>query len=185
MKRICLLLLAATVLFLFQLACRSSNQANAPANTATQSRASNTTPPPGTDVVPNQNAAAPAASNAKPDSQFTELIMLYSQLFTARMKNDKAKVEGLLADSYKETTADGKALNKSQVLAEITPDKKVDTYTLDNLKSTAEGETGTVTGRATVAAQGKTESWQFSTTFKKEQGRWLAVSTKITDYKKS
>jgi len=111
--------------------------------------------------------------------------MLYSQLFTARMKNDKAKVESLLADDYKETTNDGKVITKAQVLADLSPDKKFDTYQLDNLKATTAGDTGTVTGRVSVMRAGKTESWQFTDTFKKEKGRWLAVSAKITDYKKS
>ena len=111
--------------------------------------------------------------------------MLYSQLFTARMKGDKAKVESLLAEDYKETTGDGKVLNKSQVLATISPDKKFDSYSLDKLKSTVTGDTGVVTGHVSVMIQGKTESWNFSETFMKQQGRWQAVSLKITDYKKS
>lgn len=110
--------------------------------------------------------------------------MLYSQLFTARMKGDQAKVEGLLADDYKETTADGKTLDKSQVLASISPDKKYDSYSLDDLKSTTTGETGVVTGRVEVIIQGKSERWRFSETFMKREGRWQAVSLKITDYKK-
>lgn len=189
MKRIHGIILLATVLFLSQLACSSGNQANAPASTNTQNAVAETKTPGAANV-----AASPATSNAPANANtgakgkedpFSELVLLSSQLFTARMKGDKAKAEGLLADDYKETTGDGKTLNKSQVLASISPDKKFDSYTLDNLKSTETGDTGTVTGNASVLAGGKTESWKFTETFRKQQGRWQAASSKITEYKKS
>ena|SRR5437763_4511674 len=185
MKRICALVLLATIVFLSQLACNSSNQANAPANTSANTSVQGPVSDTATPSTPSQNAPAQTAQSKQDNNQFPELVMLYSQLFTARMKNDKAKVESLLADDYKETTNDGKVITKAQVLADLSPDKKFDTYQLDNLKATTAGDTGTVTGRVSVMRAGKTESWQFTDTFKKEKGRWLAVSAKITDYKKS
>src|SRR6266853_1912203 len=155
MKRFCVLLV--TVVFLAQLACNSGNQANAPANasanTSVQGPVSDTTAPATTNTAPNQSAPAQTAHSDQSDNLFPELVMSYSQLFTARMKNEQAKVESLLADDYRETTADGKVLNKAQVLAGLNPEKKFDTYSLDGLKSTANGDTGTVTGRASVTRE--------------------------------
>lgn len=189
MKRIYgVVLLLATALFLSQSACSSGNQANSNANTSVQNSTANTNAAATANAAPNRNATAQpgdANTNAKADENpFSELVMLYSQLFTARMKGDQAKVESLLAEAYKETTADGKVLNKSQALATISPDKKFDSYSLDNLKSTVTGDTGVVTGHVSVMVQGKTESWNFSETFMKQQDRWQAVSLKITGYKK-
>ena len=179
----------ATALFLSQSACSSGNQTTSDANTYVRQPNANTNSPAKESVVSNQNATAPtgnANANASTDKNpFTELVMLYSQLFTARMKGDKAKVESLMAENYKETTGDGKTLNKSQVLATISPDKKYDSYTLNDLKSTVTGDSGVVTGRVDLIVQGKTESWKFNATFTKQQGRWQAVSSKTTDYKKS
>jgi hypothetical protein len=194
MKIIRVTILLATALCLSQLACSSGNQANAPANTSVQNSAPvPIAPATANNAAPNTGAAntgspqAPAnTANANTkDNPFTELVMLYSQLFTARMKGDKAKAEGLMADDYKETTEGGKVVNKAQVLADVSPDKKYDSYSLDDLKSTTNGDTGTVTGRVSVITNGKTESWQFTDTFKKQQGRWLAVSSQRTNYKKS
>lgn len=190
MKRIYgVVLLLAAALFLSQTACSSGNQANSTANTSAQNSTANANAPGAANAAPNQNATVQpgnANANANADENpFSELVMLYSQLFTARMKGDKAKVEGMLADNYRETTGDGKTLNKSQVLASISPDKKFDSYSLADLKSNTTGDTGVVTGRVEVLIQGKTESWKFSETFMKQQGRWQAVSLKITDYKKT
>lgn len=189
MKRIyVVVLLLAVTLFLSQSACSSGNQTNSNANTSVKNSTANTNAPASANTAPNQNATAqPGNGNANAnadDNPFSELVMLYSQLFTARMKGDKAKVESLLAEDYKETTADGKTLDKAQVLATISPDKKFDSYSLDDLKSTTKGDTGVVTGSVEVMIQGKTESWKFSETFMKQEGRWQAVSMKITDYKK-
>jgi ketosteroid isomerase-like protein len=185
MKRICVVALLAIVLSVSQLACSSGNQANAnaPAKTAADNPIANTTATPTSN--PNQNTVTTANANTD-NNPFTELVMLYSQLFTARMKGDKAKVAGLLADDYKETTGDGKVLTKAQVLAGIDESKKSEPFSMDELKSTESGDTGTVTGRISVTGQGNSaESWQFSTTFKKQQGKWRASSNKITNYKKS
>jgi ABC-type transport system substrate-binding protein len=186
MKRINVVLLLAAAILLSQTACSTGNQTNSTANTATQNSTSNTTAPTTTPAAPsNQNAGTQAnASVSTANDPFSELVMLYSQLFTARMKGDRAKVESLLASDYKETTGDGKVLNKSQVLDTISPEKKYDSYTLDELKSTSAGDNGSVTGRVTVITQGKTESWRFNETFARKEGRWQAVSLKITDYKK-
>jgi hypothetical protein len=184
MKRIHVVVLLATVLSLSQLACSGGNQANAPANASTQN---SNTPILASNTANTANTAPtsePANSNASNDP-FPELVMLYSQLFTARMKGDKAKVESLLADDYKETTADGKVLNRAQVLASINQDKKSNPFSLDDLKSTTNGDTGFVTGRVTLTTEGHTETWQFNDTFNKRQGRWQAVSSKITNHKKS
>lgn len=191
MKRICAAILTLTALSLFQLACSSGNQATAPANTTTQNSTAQTVA-----EQPANNAATPANGNTSADAKpatntnanadpFPELVMLYSQLFTARMKNDRAKAETLLADDFKETTADGKVLNRAQVLAAISPDKKFDSYSLDDLKSNINGDTGTVTGRVTVTTAGHNETWKFNETFSKKQGRWQSVSSKITEYKKT
>ncbi|HEX7997194.1 MAG TPA: nuclear transport factor 2 family protein [Pyrinomonadaceae bacterium] len=183
MKRICVTALLATVLSVSQLACSSGNQqSNAPANT----NAPTITNSPATANNPTQNTATRETADNNDKNPFTELVMLYSQFFTARMKGDKAKVEGLLADDYKETTADGKVLNKGQVLAAINDSRKADPFSMDNLKSNEAGDTGTVTGRVSVTGQGnQSESWDFTTTFKKQQDKWRATSTKITNYKKS
>jgi hypothetical protein len=182
MKRVCILILLLAVICFSQLGCNSSNQANAPANTNASVQVSDTKPSVTTNNAP--NAPAQTTTGNRSNSSFPELAMIYSQLFTARMKNDRAKVESLLADDYKETTADGKVITKAQVLAELSPDKKYDTYTIDDLKSTMSGDTGTATGRASVVREGKTEKWQFTTAFRKEQGQWRAVSTQITNYQK-
>lgn len=189
MKRICFVVLLATALSVSQLACSSGNQtnqanANVPASANAQNPIANTSATPGSN--PNQNTGPQANANTSDKNPFTELVLLYSQLFTARMKGDKAKVEGLLADDYKETTGDGKTLTKAQVLASINESQKSTPFSLDDLKSTESGDTGTVAGRVTITGQGNaTESWQFSTAFKKQQGKWQAASTKITNYKKS
>lgn len=189
MKRICVVILLATALSLSQLACSSGNQANAPANTSVRNSAPTANAPaaPAPGAANTGSAAAPpSTANANTnDNPFSELVMLYSQLFTARMKGDKAKAEGLLAEDYKETGEGGKVVNKAQVLSSISPDKKYDSYSLDDLKSTANGDTGTVTGRVSIIVGGKTESYQFTDTFKKQQGRWLAVSSQRTNFKKS
>jgi hypothetical protein len=130
-------------------------------------------------------ASANQASAKNVESMAPDVVMQYSQLFTAEMKNDRAKVDSLLAANYRETTGDGKTLNKAAVLAQITPDRKLDTYSLDNVKSTGNGDTATVTGRASVIRSGKTEAWEFTCTMKKENGKWIATETKVSNYKKS
>jgi hypothetical protein len=186
MKRTRIVILLAAAISLSQLACSSGNQTNAPANVAPERPAANMNAPASAGGPPNQSTAPPSTNNnSSNDNPFSELVMLYSQMFTARMKGDKAKVDGLLAPDYKETTGDGKTLNKAQVLASVTQDMKKP-FGLDNLKSTMNGDTATVTGRASITEEGgHAENWQFSTTFKKEQGKWLATSTTITDYRKT
>jgi hypothetical protein len=184
MKRLCFVALLATALSVSQLACSTGNQANANAPTSAnaQNPIANTSVPPASNST--QNTAPPNA-NTGDKNPFTELVMLYSQFFTARMKGDRAKVEGLLADDYKETTGDGRTLSKAQVLAAINDSQKSTPFSLEDLKSTETGDTGTVTGRVAITGQGNaSESWQFSTAFKKQQGKWLAASTKITNYSK-
>jgi hypothetical protein len=182
----CAVFLLATALSLSLTACSSGNQANAPANTATQNSAAQ--------VIPSNTATQPAVNNATANAQsnantnsdpFPELVMLYSQLFTARMKGDRAKAEGLLADDYKETTGDGKVLNKAQTLAAISEAQKTVPYSLDDLKSNINGDTGTVTGRVTVTPEGHKETWQINATFRRKDGHWQAVSSKMIDYKKT
>ncbi|MDX6695936.1 MAG: hypothetical protein QOF02_3539 [Blastocatellia bacterium] len=185
MNRNSAVFLPAIALLLSQLACSSGNQANVPANTATVNAAAeapaNTATQP---AVNNANAGAQANANTNNDP-FPELVMLYSQLFTARMKGDKAKLEGLLADDYKETTGDGKVMTKAQTLATVSEAQKATPYSLDDLKSTVNGDTGTVTGKVTIMGQGQTETWQVNETFSKKAGNWQAVTSRITDYKKS
>jgi hypothetical protein len=185
MKKIAALVVLATSAFLIQIGCKSTDTTNSPSGTSSPPTGSAS---PGT-TIPNstsdQSGKTQTANNKQTDSVFPELVMQYSQIFTAEMKNDQAKVDSLLASDYKETTGDGRTLNKAQVLAEIKPERKFDTYSLDGLKSTLNGDNGTVTGRASVTREGKTETWQFTTTLKKANGQWLATSTKITDYKKS
>lgn len=185
MKRTRVVVLLAIVFSFSQLACSSGNQANTNTSAA-NSNAPVVSSTPATANNPNQNTGTQANANTAKDP-FTELVLLYSQLFTARMKGNKEKVESLLADDYQETTGDGKTLNRAQVLASINESRKSDPFSMDDLKSTESGgDTGTVTGRVSVTGQGnQTESWQFSTTFKKQQGQWRASSTKITNYKKS
>lgn len=190
MKKICVVILLATAFSLSQLACSSGNQtstnvnANANAPTNTSGTFSSTNNPGTANTGP---TAPPAAANANTADSggFTELIMFYGQYFGIRMKGDKEKAEGMLADDYKETTGDGKTLTKAQVLTAMSQPRKYETYSLDDLKSNATGDTGTVTGRVTVVyPDNKKESWQFTDTFKKQGGGWRAVSSKITDYKK-
>jgi len=183
-KRTRAALLLATTLLLTNLACKSGDQAQSNANTPVKTGNVTVTSPVGPEGSANQGTADQKAAPNANENPFSELVMLYSQLFTARMKNDRAKVEGLLADDYKETTADGKVLTKAQVLSNINPNQKFDTYSLDDLKSTTNNDTGTVTGRVSVVREGKTESWQFTDTFRKEQDHWLDTSSKITNYKK-
>jgi len=182
MKRICALLLPATIILLGQYSCSSSNSNNAPANTSSAAQQVSDSP-----MVNKPNtmpSPAPSQAGAKnADSMIPDLVMQYSQLSTAEMKNDRAKVDSLLAANYQET-GDGKTLNRAAVLAQITPDRKFDTYSIDNVKSTMNGDTGTVTGRGSVTRSGKTESWQFTCTMKKENGKWMATETRITDYQK-
>ena len=184
MKKIFMLLLAATMILVGQYGCSSSNSNNQAANQSSAAQQVSNSPlanKPNTMPSPAPNQAS--ANNG--ESLAPDVVMQYSQLFTAEMKNDRAKADSLLAADYQETTADGKTLNKAAVLAQLTPDRKFDTYSLDNVKSTLNGDTGTVTGRASVIRSGKTETWQFTCTMKKENGKWVATATKITDYKKS
>lgn len=193
MKRICVAILTLAALSLFQLACSSGNQTTAPANTTTQNSTTQTVAEqPANNATQPANANAPASvtkptanANAGDDDPFPELVMLYSQLFTARMKGDKSKVEGLLADDFKEMTGDGKTLNKQQVLEAVNDNRKAVPYQLDDLKAKTTGDSGTVTARVTITEEGHIESWQANMAFKKQQGRWVAVSSKMTDYKKS
>lgn len=184
MKRICVVILLATALSLSQLACSSGNAPAANANNPNEKVFTSTANAPGT--ANTGPTVLPSNANATNDP-FPELVMLYSQLFTARMKGDKAKVEGLLADDYKETTGDGKTLSKAQVLSSINLNQKDTPFQLDDLKSTITGETGTVTGRVTITPMegGHSESWQVNETFRKQGGHWQAVSSKATDYKKT
>ena len=184
MRKIFMLLLPATIILVGQYGCSSSNSNNAPVNhssAAQQASDSPATNNPNTMPSP----ASPKQTSAKTvESVAPDVVMQYSQLFTSEMKNDRAKVDSLLAANYQETTGDGKTLNKAAVLAQLTPDRKFDTYSLDNVKSTLNGNTGTVTGRASVIRSGKSETWQFTCTMKKENGKWVATAMKITDYKK-
>jgi hypothetical protein len=181
MKRICIVILLALTFSLSQLACSTGNQANtnAPSNVFTEKPATSPIPP------NNVNVPMPSGSVDPSSSASMELVMAYGQWFSARMGGERAKAEGLIADDYKETTSDGKVLNKSQVLADISPEKKSDTYTLDSLKSTINGDTGTLTGPVTVVRQGHTETWQVNVNLARRQGHWQVVSSKITDYKKT
>lgn len=186
MKKICALFLLATAVSLSQLGCSSGNQtttnANAPNNTSGTFSSTNN---PGTANTGPTVPPATANANNADSGGLTELVMFYGQYFGIRMKGDKAKAEGMLADDYKETTGDGKTLTKAQVLAAMSQPKKFETYTLDDLKTNTAGDTGTVTGHVTVIyPENKKESWQFTDTFKKQGGDWRATSSKITDFKK-
>ena len=183
MKRNSVIALLFILLLISQFSCKS-DQSNA--NTP-QQQANVTMPSPNAETA-NQNLPASTAGKAdasKTDSMIPELVEVYSKIFTARMKGDKETVAPLLADDYKGATPEGKAENKSQVLASISPDKKPEMWSLDDLKSTVNGDTGSVTGKVSVTYKDHTETWQINETFKKRDGKWVAVTSQPSNYKKS
>ena len=185
MRKIFMLLLPATIILVGQYSCSSSKPNNAPANQSSAAQPVSESPATNNPNTMPSPASPNQTSTKTVESVAPEVVMQYTQLFTAEMKNDRAKADNLLAANYQETTGDGKTLNKAAVLAQLTPDRKFDTYSLDNVKSTLNGNTGTVTGRASVIRSGKTETWQFTCTMKKENGKWVATETKISNYKKA
>lgn len=183
MKRNSVIAFVFVLLLMSQFSCKSDqSNANAP-----QQQANVTMPSPNAETA-KQNLPGSTAGQTegnKNDSMIPELVEVYSKIFTARMKGDKDTVAPLLGDDYKGATPEGKAENKSQVLASISPDKKPEMWSLDDLKSTVNGDTGTVTGKVSVTYKDHTETWQINETFKKRDGKWIAVSSQPSNYKKA
>src|ERR1700741_4730985 len=114
MKKVFLILFLATIVPMF--ACKGADtntpRSNATPTPQTQSQPARAqfTPVSGPSVIPRAQLA-PSVSNLPADKTFSDLMMLYGQLFTARSRNDTAKVNELLASDYAETTANGEVLN--------------------------------------------------------------------------
>lgn len=125
---------------------------------------------------------ASSAQNAQADSAvLSELRVLEDKMTGASIKGDKTTLEGLLADDYNATGADGKFYNRTQTLysAEATP--SVTSWSVDNARLLSRSETSaTLSAVVSFRSASNVERQQITDTFVKRDGQWRLFASQST-----
>ena len=128
-------------------------------------------------------AAASPSAPAESAADIEKALLQMERDWMEAIKNrDKSALERLLADDYVSISWDGKTYNKADgIAANIAPDSKLESYTLDPLKVRIFGDTAVVTGgdKEKSSFKGKDTSGQYAWTdvYAKRNGRWQAVAS--------
>lgn len=110
------------------------------------------------------------------------LLQMERDWMEAVKNRDKPALERLVADDFVSIGWDGKTFNKADgIAANLAPDSKLESYTIDPLKVRIFGDTAVVTGGDTEKSsfKGKDTSGQYAWTdvYAKRNGRWQAVAS--------
>jgi ketosteroid isomerase-like protein len=135
-------------------------------------------------ILVQPNVAAGQQSAFKPKlSADQQLMKLENEWADAMVKRDAAALDGILANDYTGTNADGIVSTKAQYLASLKSGKDViSSLVLDDMRVRVYGDTAVVTGRSTAkeVSEGKDISTQFRWTdmwVKDYAGRWQCVAS--------
>jgi hypothetical protein len=125
-----------------------------------------------------------SSSDAAPDraALTIELMKLEYQLTTASFAGDISTLATFVADDYSGTGADGKTLNKNQLLASTKPDKITKSWkiTEGELVSATEDSAVLTYIQTQTLRDGRTGRARVTDTFVKRNGRWLVKAEQQT-----
>lgn len=104
-----------------------------------------------------------------------ELMMYY-----ARARSDASALDGILADGFTFTDANGRAINKAQFIEEIGNAHFMGTVSNEDIEVYVLEDKATVTGLITKSTGREiNEQYRYYNKFIKRQGRWQAISLKM------
>ena len=112
-----------------------------------------------------------------------ELLRVEKEYLDARVRNDKAAIERVVADDFIGTNSGGQVSGKAETLnsPNTTPGgMKIDSMDIDDTRVRVYGNTAVVTGRRTVKAGDRSFSLRFTHVYVKEKGRWQMVASQVT-----
>lgn len=113
-----------------------------------------------------------------------ELAQLEKEYLDARMRNDRAVVERILADDFVSTDSGGQVGDKAYVLAHVnvTPGgMEFKALEIDDVKVRVYGDTAVMTGRRTVKTSADSGQLRFTHVFVKRQRGWQLVAAHATN----
>jgi hypothetical protein len=103
-------------------------------------------------------------------------------MLKALKTGDKATINKFLADDFTHFE-DGKSYSKAWFLEKAKPLKGINTFDIENVKLSWEGETAALTGIGVIHTQnGSTMRWRFIDKFVKRDGQWQAVAGYVSKY---
>jgi ketosteroid isomerase-like protein len=123
-----------------------------------------------------------AAVTAQPSTEAV-LVELEHRLAKAWVARERDFIDGLLADDWSVTDAAGRVLTKQQALDETfaSPDRRIDSMAIDDLRVRVLGDVAIVTGRTTASGsyrgQTGTAVLRFTDVFVRRDGRWQCVAS--------
>jgi hypothetical protein len=143
------------------------------------------------DANANSNASNSSASNSGSDAANSgvdrveltiELMKLENELTTAVFAGDISTLANYVADDYSGTGADGKTLNKNQLLSSIEPDKVTKSWKITDGELVSADENSAVLTyiQNQTLKDGRTFRARVTDTFVKRNGRWLVKSEQQT-----
>jgi hypothetical protein len=122
------------------------------------------------------------ASGTQSDSAvLSELKEIEDKMTGASIKGDKATLEGMLADDYNATGADGKFYNRTQTLYSTEATPSVTSWSVDNARLLSRSETSaTLSAVVSFRSASSVERQQITDTFVKSDGRWKLLASQST-----
>ena len=107
---------------------------------------------------------------------------------TATLKGDTAALGSILADSYSQTTSEGKIRTKAEMIAAMKSGEiKYQASKADDLKVQVYGDAAVVTGRwkgkFTEKGKAMDVTERFTDTFVRQNGQWRCVATHTSPLK--
>lgn len=127
------------------------------------------------------------AKQPKPDKDERarqELIQLERDIGAANVRRDADFFERVEADEFVFTDSSGGVTTKKEDVASVrgpaSPDSRLLSYDVDDLKVMLYGDTAVVTGRSTLKGVNKGQEWtsqsRFTDVFVRRDGRWQIVA---------
>jgi hypothetical protein len=111
----------------------------------------------------------------------SELKEIEDKMTGASIKGDKAALEGVLAEDYNATGADGQFYNRTQTLYSTEPTPSVTSWSVDNARLLSRSETAaTLSAVVTFRSESSVERQQITDTFVKRDGRWRLLASQST-----
>jgi hypothetical protein len=123
----------------------------------------------------------PTASAQTDSAVLSELKEIEDKMTGASIKGDKTTLNGVLADDYSATGADGQFYNRTQTLYSTEPTPSVTSWSVDNARLLSRSETSaTLSAVITFRSESSIERQQITDTFVKRDGRWRLLASQST-----
>lgn len=113
-----------------------------------------------------------------------ELLDIEKEWTEANIRADRDALERILADEYLGTDQAGTVKNKQEYIATIQPSDAIQSWDFSDLNVTQSGSNVVLTGIMIInirqGRQRTRQSYRFTDSFVRRDGRWQAVSSQVT-----